>query len=391
MSLKLNSSGGGSVTIQEPTTASNFTLTLPAATGTVLTNSGTEAGAFSTLSVNGNNISAVNSLGFRNRIINGNMAIDQRNAGASVTVNSASGVYTVDRWVGRTPNSAGVFTAQQSTTAPTGFRNSLLCTVTTAATPSGTDNYFVQQRIEGFNVADLMLGTANAQTFTVSFLVRSSVTGTFGASVGNNVDQSYPFSFTISAANTFEQKTVTIPGSTSGTWNTTTGIGLLLHISLGAGSSNLGTANTWGNYPYAPTGSVNLISTSGATFYITGVQLEAGSVASPFERRDYGRELMMCQRYYNNNFQYIGGSFYSSSQLSASPRFPVTMRAAPTMGLSSGSTVDYSAIGVGGGTITPTFDSITTLGCRMYGGSGSASLGSPFQITSSTIQASAEL
>ena len=286
-----------------------------------------------------------NSMGFRNRLLNSDMRIDQRNAGASVTVNTAAGIYTIDRWLGRAPNSAGVFTVQQSATAPTGFRNSLLCTVTTTATPSGTDNYFLQQRIEGFNVADLMLGTATAQTFTVSFWVRSSVTGTFGASVGNNVDQSYPFSFTINAANTFEQKTVTIPGSTSGTWNTTTGIGLLLHFSLGAGSSNLGTANTWGNYPYAPTGSTNLISTSGATFYITGVQLEAGTVASPFERRDYGRELMMCQRYFCKSFatetapaQNAGllGSVYFAQPTSASTaqtvtgvRFPVTMRDAP--------------------------------------------------------------
>ncbi len=288
------------------------------------------------------------SLGFRNRIINGDMRIDQRNAGASVTVSAGLSVYTVDRWLGRSPSGGGTFTVQRSTTSTANFKNSLLCTVTSAATPGASDIYFLQHRIEGFNVADLMLGTASAQAFTVSFWVRSSVTGTFGASVGNNIDQSYPFSFTINSANTFEQKTVTIPGSTSGTWDTTTGVGLLLSFALGAGSSFTGTANTWGNYPFAPTGSVNLISTSGATFYITGVQLEAGSVASPFERRDYGRELMMCQRY---GFRLADGSATRvatgtwNSSTGADIQFapPVQMRATPTLTVvSNGALLDYA-------------------------------------------------
>jgi hypothetical protein len=296
-------------------------------------------------------------VGFRNRIINGDMRIDQRNAGASVTISAALALYTVDRWIARSPTGGGTFTVQRSTTSTANFKNSLLCTVTSAATPGASDIYFLQQRIEGFNVADLMLGTASAQAFTVSFWVRSSVTGTFGASVGNNIDQSYPFSFTINSANTFEQKTVTIPGSTSGTWDTTTGVGLLLSFSLGAGSSVTGTANTWGNYPFAPTGSVNLISTSGATFYITGVQLEAGSVASPFERRDYGRELIMCQRYFQqlpSNRTDAGFMVLSSPVLGGSDRIPlpvlpVPLRTSPTVvsfrsnGTTTGETTEFSS------------------------------------------------
>ena len=277
--------------------------------------------------------------GFKNRIINGAMVIDQRNNGASVTANNAAGqVYTLDRWCARsvTPSTSGAFTIQQSSVVPTGFNSSLLATVSVAATPASTDQFFIQQRIEGFNIADLGLGTAAPSTFTLSFWVRSSVTGSFGGNVGNNVNLAYPFSFTINAANTWEQKTVTIVGPTTGTWNTTNGTGLIVHFSLGAGASNLGTANTWANYPVAPTGSVNLISTSGATFYITGVQLEAGSVATPFERRDYGRELMMAQRYcyvsfpQSNYSPHAYGQCINTTATRLGFQPVVTMRAAPT-------------------------------------------------------------
>ena len=266
----------------------------------------------------------------RNKIINGAMEIDQRNAGASVTVNTTGGVYTLDRWYGRGVTSAGVFTVQQSSIAPTGFRNSVLCTVTTSSSPSASDLYFIQQRIEGFNTVDLSFGTAAAKTVTLSFWVRSSLTGSFGGSIGNNVDQSYPFSYSINATNTWEYKTVTIPGSTTGTWNTTNGTGLIVHFSLGTGSSGTGTANVWGNYPYAPTGSVNVIATNGATFYLTGVQLEVGSVATPFERRPYGLELSLCSRFYQlaslNYWLYgVGGVDYS-----VPVTFNTVMRAAPT-------------------------------------------------------------
>lgn len=290
----------------------------------------------------------------RNKIINGAMQIDQRNAGASVTINSTANTYVVDRWNGVGQPADGVFTLQQSSTAPAGFTNSLIATVTTADSSIGaTQYYLIRQVIEGFNLADMGFGTANARTFTLSFWVRSSLTGTFGGAATNNVaDYCYPFSYTISSANTWEQKTVTITGPTAGTFNTTNGGGLNLYFSLGMGSTYKGTSGSWAAATYfSSTGATDLISTNGATFYITGVQLERGTVATPFEYRNYQQELAMCQRYYCKTFDVttapaqnstsvgaiwgsvraFGGAAGSSWEPQAMWFFPVTMRAAPTV------------------------------------------------------------
>ena len=343
MSLKLNSSGGGSVTLQEPVTASTLTLNLPSTSGTMVLDGGspTFAAVTSTaLTVNGNNISAVNSMGFRNRIINGDMRIDQRNAGAAVTVTSSNNFYAVDRFFGTGQVTDGVFTVQQSTTAPAGFTNSLIATVTTAdASLGATQQYVVGQAVEGFNVADLGWGAAGAQSITLSFWVRSSLTGTFGGSVVNSgFNRSYPFTFTITAANTFEYKTVTIAGDTSGTWVTNNGVGLRLLFSLGAGSTYVGTAGAWdGSYKAGATGQTQVIGTNGATFYITGVQLEAGTVATPFERRPYGTELALCQRYFykidanGSTLSFASGWFASTTSARVSIPIPTTLRATPTL------------------------------------------------------------
>jgi hypothetical protein len=284
-----------------------------------------------------------NSMGFRNRIINGSMVIDQRNAGASVT--PANGAYTLDRWIyGSTQ--ASKFTVQQTTTAPAGFNYSLKMTVASAVTIGAGDIFGIDQRIEGFNIADLGWGTADAKTVTISFWVQSSLTGTFGGSVLNGTfNRSYPFTFTISAANTWEQKTITVTGDTSGTWNTTNNTGIRLLFSMGSGSTYSGTAGAWsGSGLTSATGATSVVGTNGATFYITGVQLEAGTVASPFERRDYGRELMMCQRYYyvsgpsnSEGAQFVGAPISGALSISIGQgRFPVSMRAAPTVALPSG-------------------------------------------------------
>jgi len=249
--------------------------------------------------------SEANAQGFRNRIINGDMRIDQRNNGSAVTINSATQTYTLDRWTGYGQASDGVFTVQRSTVAPAGFTNSALITVTTADASIGAGQvYAFSQFIEGFNTADLGFGTAGAQTVTVSFLVRSSVTGTYSATLFNSAyNRGYTATFTINAANTFEYKTFTIPGDTAGTWLTDNGVGLRLWIALGTGSTFKGTAGAWNaGTTYGATGQVDLISTNGATFYITGVQLEAGTVAEPFERIDYGRQLIQCQRYFEMSF-----------------------------------------------------------------------------------------
>ena len=267
--------------------------------------------------LSGGNTATINSMtptadslqGFRNRIINGDMRIDRRNAGASVT--PTSGQYTLDRWVFQLTQ-ASKFTAQQnagSVTPPVGFSNYLGVTSSSAYSVLTGDTFLVDQRIEGFNTADLAWGTASAATVTLSFWVRSSLTGTFGGALTNSAgDRSYPFSYTISSANTWEKETITIAGDTSGTWvGSTNGIGLIVRFGLGSGSTFTSTAGAWaaGNFVQS-TGSTSVVGTNGATLYITGVQLEVGSVATSFERRDYGRELAMCQRY-------LPGYIYSSS------------------------------------------------------------------------------
>jgi hypothetical protein len=246
-----------------------------------------------------------NNVTMRNRIINGAMVIDQRNAGAAVTVNTGARVFGVDRFFGYGEASDGVFTLTQDSSAPTGFTNSTKITVTTADASVGANQYYLfGQSIEGYNVADLGFGAAGASTVTLSFWVRSSLTGTFGGSLGSNGNgRSYPFTYTISAANTWEQKSVTIAGDTSGTWLKTNLIGFNIFWDLGCGSSNVGTANAWASAAlFGATGDTKLISTNGATFYITGVQLEAGTTATPFENRLYGTELALCQRYYEKSY-----------------------------------------------------------------------------------------
>jgi len=202
----------------------------------------------------------------------------------------------------RNGSAAGRFSVVQSTTSAANFPTSVLLTVTTTSAPSGVEFYGLAQNVEGYNMADFGWGTANAQSVTVSFQVRSSLTGTYCVSLRNSVGtRSYVAEFTISAANTFETKTVSIPGDTSGTWLTTNGIGIIFQVCLGSGTSREGTANSWqGTNIVATSNQVDWINTSGATFYLTGVQLEEGSAASPFEYRSYGTELALCQRYYES-------------------------------------------------------------------------------------------
>jgi hypothetical protein len=238
---------------------------------------------------------------FRNRIINGAMVIDQRNAGASVT--PSADTYTLDRF-GIGISAASKITAQQnagSVTPPTGFSNYLGITTIAAYSVAAGDVFNIAQGIEGFNTADLNWGTANASTVTLSFWVRSSLTGTFGGALRNSAgNRSYPFTYTISSANTWEYETITIAGDTSGTWvGATNGVGIRLSLGLGVGSTYSGTAGAWAgaNY-YSATGATSVVGTNGATFYLTGVQLEKGSTATSFDYRPYSAELAMCQRYY---------------------------------------------------------------------------------------------
>jgi hypothetical protein len=286
--------------------------------------------------------------GTRNRIINGDMRIDQRSAGASVTP-TTSGTYVLDRWhVGL--SQASKFSLQQnagSVTPPTGFTNYLGITSTSAYSVTAGDAFWSDQRIEGLNMSDLSWGTVNAKTVTLSFWVRSSLTGTFGGSIQNaSSTRSYPYSYTISAANTWEQKTIQIPGDTTGTWATGTTAGMLVMFGLGVGATASGTAGSWAGTNYiSATGATSVVGTSGATFYITGVQLEPGTVATPFERRSYGQELALCQRYFEKSYgqsQALGtidenqatwGSVNSVDQtlVVMQQTYKVTKRVAPTV------------------------------------------------------------
>ncbi len=307
--------------------------------------SGTDGVTFNDTSLQG---AAASPYVLKNRIINGAMVVDQRNAGASVTVNSTSEAFGVDRWRAVGQSTDGVFTMQRDTTVPDGFANSLKITVTTAdASIGSTQNYLFMQRIEGFNTADLNWGSASAKAVVLSFWVRSSVTGTFGGAIRNDDgDYNYPFTYTINAANTYEYKTVTITAPTSGTWKTTTATGIQVTFSLGSGSSLIGTAGAWSTSNFfGATGQTNLIATNGATFYITGVQLEIGSTATPFERRLYGQELANCQRYYE-----LVDALVSTTAWTAILNlvyWKVTKRAAPTMTttVSSGSGAVFALFG----------------------------------------------
>ena len=283
--------------------------------------------------VDGLQMPTAGALSSRNRIINGAMVHDQRNSGSSVTINNA-GAYVVDRWSVQEV-ADGALSVQQDTVAPDGFTNSLKVTVTTADSSLSASQYAnIRQPIEGFNVADLAFGTSSAATVTISFWVRSSLTGTFGGALSNSAaNRSYPFTYSIASADTWEQKSVTVAGDTSGTWLTNNGVGLWVVFGLGVGTDKSGTAGAWASSDLrSATSAVSVIGTNGATFYLTGVQLEVGEKATPFEHRSYAEEEARCMRYY---WQNTATAAYYAYQYASTNRFmpishPVPMRVTPT-------------------------------------------------------------
>jgi len=356
--IVVNGNTSGAVTLSAPAVAGTVTVTLPSTTGTMLTtasSTGVSGSAISSGTVAeayGGTGTSTGYYGFKNRIINGAMVIDQRNAGAAGSASITTAPYGVDRWwvFGQL---ASKFTYQQNAgavTPPTGFTNYFGMTSSSAYAVVAGDRYVVAQSIEGFNTYDLDFGKATAKTITISFLVYSSLTGTFGGSLQNYAGtRSYPFTYSISVANTWEQKTVTIAGDTSGTWVGASNAGsMTLFFSLGSGSTYSGTAGAWATANYtSATGATSVVGTNGATFYITGVQLEKGSTATSFDYRPYGTELQLCQRYYAKQlsiatFTNFGiGTSISATNASMWLKFNVTMRSAPTiavsgMGLSDG-------------------------------------------------------
>jgi hypothetical protein len=333
------------------------------------------------------------------------MVIDQRNAGASVT--PGSGDYTLDRY--RTfISQASKFSVQQnagSVTPPVGFTNYLGVTSLSAFSVASTDYFAIGQRIEGFNTADLQWGTANAKTVTLSFQVRSSLTGTFGGSLRNSAgDRSYPFSYSIPVANTWTSISVTIAGDTTGTWvGATNGIGIDVDFSFGAGATYSGTAGAWASANYlTATGATSVVGTNGATFYITGVQLEVGSSATGFEYVNYQTSLSNCMRYFQVvadssgvvSGQIAAGMCYAGNEFVYPIRLTQTMRSAPTMTLSG--TLRYFLLSSSATTTSITFSNSTTNATRgIISAVGTAGAGSFLQTEGSSgtdkITASAEL
>ena len=318
-----------------PSTGGLSSTQLTASGGTVVAN------VIST-NVTGSNLGAGNATNFKNRIINGDMRIDQRNAGASVTPTNLQ--YLVDRFY-YSGTQASKFTAQQnagSITPPIGYINYLGLTVASSVSITSTDSFSVNQIIEGLNIADLGWGTANAKAVTLSAWVYSSLTGTFGGALnnGSGTSYSYPFSYTIPVANTWTQISINIAGPTSGTWLTTNGKGIIVTFSLGTGSAASGTAGAWvAAFNQSVTGATSVVGTSGATFYITGVQLEVGTSATGFEYVDYGTQLVMCQRYYEAIFSgatfTLASSMYTTLQAQITGQYVVVKRTTPTFGLTS--------------------------------------------------------
>jgi hypothetical protein len=337
---------------------------------------------------------------FRNRIINGAMVISQR--GTSFV--SPTDAYTIDRWEVR-EDTDGAVTVTQETDAPTGFVNSLKVSTTTAdASLGATQRVHIGQFIEGLNCGDLSFGSASASTVTLSFWVKSSLTGTFGGILSNSArNRSYPFTYTVNAANTWEYITITITGDTTGTWLKTNGIGLRVYFGLGVGSTYSGTAGSWqASELYSSSGAVSVIGTLNATWQVTGVQLEKGSTATSFDYRPYGTELALCQRYFQS---YNGDgaalkvvmpyqSAATTGELDAYMVLPVPMRSAPSAAISNLTAYDGVNAASSLTSITLYLNTSSIFGC--YFASSGLTLYRPYMVrtasgTTGYLQLSAEL
>ena len=334
--------------------------------------------AVSTIDPNGLNVGQLG--GTRNVVINGEMMIDQRNGGSSTTP-TANDTYTLDRWAAELAISSK-YSVQQSSDAPSGFKNSMLITSLSSYSLTANDFYMMQYRVEGFDAARFNWGSSNAKNATLSFWVKSSLTGTFGGAFENSANnRAYAFSYTINSANTWEYKTITVSGDQTGTWLTTNGIGIRLRFALGVGSTYSGTGGVWGSTRYfSVTGATSVVSTSGATWQLAGVQLEVGDTATDFEYESYGTTLQKCLRYYEVVDLYEMVSTYIGSgknQHYLTLFYKETKRASPTIG--SVSIGNYQP-GGGSGTAQLEGNALSTH-CRVATGSTNSSI--PVQIINS--------
>jgi hypothetical protein len=282
-------------------------------------------------------IGSQTALSNRNLIINGAMQVAQRGTSA-VTVTSTGEYPNVDRYAAG-GNDSSLISVEQSTDAPSGFEYSLKVTSLAASTTDAADYQFIGQRVEGYNTAQLDWGASGAKTVTVSFYVKCSVTGNIPFVIVNSSDtRVYAANCTVSSANTWEYKTITVEGDTAGTWLKTNGIGLKIQWYMALGSNFQGTLDQWGT-AYGASGQINVCNTNNATFQVTGVQLEVGEQATPFEHRSYGDELRRCQRYAykiggsrNDTFGAGQGLYQDGNEFNFGPYFPpVTLRANPSL------------------------------------------------------------
>ena len=285
--------------------------------------------------------------GRKNLIINGDCRINQRFGSGTYTLTSANSYFVVDRFktwaVG-----GGEFTIQRSDDAPPGFKNSLMYTVSTADSSLGSGDYYVvQHRVEGYNFAHLNWGTSDAKPVTLSFWVKADVTGKYGISFWpGGQGHNYVTSYSINTADTWEYKTITIPGATGGTWLTDNSTGFGIWWDFGVGTTyTTATTETWGqSAKFAPSDTLQMIKTNGAKFRMTGVQLEVGKNATEFEHRSFSEELALCMRYYQNSYhlsagKYPGNTDADNGVITTSwtdgnapfPMFRVPMRAQPTI------------------------------------------------------------
>jgi hypothetical protein len=282
-----------------------------------------------------------------NRIINGDMRIDQRNNGVGTT--PVAGTYCIDRWK-YSSTQAGKFTSQNAPggalLSAAGFGYYLGLGSTSAYIPLASDFFQINQPIEADFVADFAFGTANAQPITLSFLVYSSLTGAFGGSITNaGATRSYPFTYQIPTANTWTKIAVTIPGDTAGTWTLQgNAAGIVVHFDLGSGATFRGPAGAWASVNYCgATGTANVVAVNGASFNLTGVKLEIGSVATPFNRQSLAKTLVDCQRYYQIGGWGLGGYGSTTGTVYSYTPFQVAMRASPTLGYSVNSIVNITS------------------------------------------------
>jgi hypothetical protein len=303
------------------------------------------------------------SFAFRNKIINGDMRIDQRNSGSLVAGVNATQIFGPDRFFGFANNVGQSFTVRQlSADGPSNFNNYFRFNTTTGNAFTTTDQSSIQQRIEGFNAVDLRWGTAAAKTITVSFWVRTSIAGTYLFSVNarSPFARNYTTTYTVSVANTWEFKTITIPGDTTigSNWVGDNNTYMNMSWSMGTGpdwfASN-GSNNSWVGVNLANTSlsaHVQIGANTGATFDLTGVQLEVGPTATPFEHRPIGTELALCQRYYEETQQFIRwqGTSYVGNWFASQGGFLVRKRASPTITL-------VDAVGQSGYFPVPTLES----------------------------------